>query len=62
MADSVTFLFQPRRPGEPDLSDAELENANDIARNDRASRSRGKDDLRQRSMDSAKVIKIPDES
>lgn len=56
MADSVAFPPQPSKPLDAGVV---LGTVNEAARKVKASTSTGNDDLKQRSIDSANVIKIP---
>ena len=59
MADSVALPPLPKSPYEVELVGAVLEMVIDMARNVSANSSTGNDDFKQRSRDSAKVMKIP---
>ena len=58
-ADSVALPPQPNSPLDVDLVGATLEMVNEAARKVKARMSKGSDDLRHKSKDSAKVMKIP---
>ena len=59
MADSVAFPPQPSQPEDAGLGGATLDIVSATARRVSARSNTGKDVFRQRSRDSAKVIKIP---
>lgn len=59
MADSVAFPPQPSQPVESDLGGAALDNVNPMARKVSARSNAGNDVFRQRSRDSANVMKMP---
>lgn len=59
MAVSVPFPPQPSQPEDAELGGAALDIVNPMARKVSARSNTGKDVFRQRSRDSANVIKIP---
>ena len=59
IADSVAFPAQPKNPVCADLVGAVLDIVREMAKKVSASIRMGSEDLRQRSSDSAKVMKIP---
>lgn len=58
-ADSVAFPPQPKKPRDAGLGEAAFETVNEIARTVKAKIAMGRDDLKQRSKDSANVMKMP---
>lgn len=59
MADSVALLPHPNKPLDAGSGGAALEIVSEIAKTVRASTAIGSEDLKQRSSDSAKVMKTP---
>lgn len=60
MADSVAFVLHPNQPVEVAVGFGALEAAKDMPRNVSARNNKGKDVLKQRSVDSMNVTNTPD--